>query len=102
MAQVQDVCERLGEYSYLDVKNKLKERTRPRMVKGRVRGRRNVGCFLPTDRQLQQYLGRADYCVEIIEPQKHVPAKYRYVVPVLSTLNTIPKNERGGDNDESV
>lgn len=92
--QVRDICERLGTYSYLEVKNDLKARTRPKMVMGRVvRKRQNVGCFLPTDRQLQQYLGRADYCVEIVEPRKHVPAKYRYVEPTLSTLSTIPGEE---------
>ena len=70
----------------MEVKNHLKNKTVPKKVEGEVvRKRQNVGCFLPTDRQLQHYLNSAEYCVEIQKSSKHVPAKYRFSEPETET-----------------
>ena len=105
---VRKICKELQEFSYLEVKNKLKERTRPKEVAGQVvRKRRTVGCFLPTDRQLQQFLVRADWCAEVQPAEKHRPARYRFVSSVneasFSLLTTGYYHVKaGGQNGESA
>ncbi|MFA5313041.1 MAG: hypothetical protein WC375_06990 [Methanomassiliicoccales archaeon] len=81
--QVKRICEQLGTYSYLEVKNELKGRTRPKKDEDDkiISPRKDVGCYLPTDRQLQQYLSRAEWSVEVKEPQKHRPAQYEFAQP---------------------
>jgi len=90
--QVKKICKKLGTYDYVDVKNKLKERTRR---KRKTNKRDNLGCYLPTDRQLSQYLARAEWSVEIVPAGPHNLAKYEYRDDRQST--TMGKNDEHED-----
>jgi hypothetical protein len=81
--RIKIICGELGTYSYLEVKNGLKALTRPKTDENDavLQRRKNVGCYLPTDRQLQQYLMRASWSEEIRPAEKHRPALYRFYEP---------------------
>lgn len=72
---VRSVCESLGTYTYHEVRNALMKQTKVQENK-KVRG--NVGCYVPTERQLQYMLSRAEWSKETTPPSKHKPATYAY------------------------
>lgn len=74
------ICRQLGTYDYVDVANKLKEKTRPKRRTGR---RDNVGRHLPTDRQLQKFIEKAKWSHKIRDGDGHQRARYRYEEPAL-------------------
>lgn len=81
--QVKKICRKLGRYTYADVNRELRKLARP--VKRQHEGsskdtirRGNVGCYLPTDRQLQAFLSRAPWSIEIIKGDKHRLAGYKF------------------------
>ena len=71
---VRRICESLNTYSYHEVRNALAKQSAVQDKK--VRG--NVGCMVPTERQLIYILSRSSWCREIIPPSKHRPATYEY------------------------
>ena len=72
---VRSVCGTLGTYTYHEVRNALMKQTQ---VLENKKNRGNVGCFVPTERQLIHMLSRSWWSAEIIPPSKHRPATYRY------------------------
>lgn len=73
---VRSVCESLGTYTYHEVRNALMKQAKV-LENKKVRG--NVGCYIPTERQLIFMLSRSDWSREIIPPSKHRPATYEYM-----------------------
>lgn len=88
---VKKICRTLGRYTYADVNKELRKLTRPanRSIIDDTSPRKrrgNVGCYLPTDRQLQQFLARAEWGTIITPGDAHTMTVYEYVE--LSALNT--------------
>lgn len=88
---VKQICRKLGRYTYADVNRELRRLARPanRSIIDDTwpRERRaNVGCYLPTDRQLQQFLARAEWSRVAVQGDAHTMTVYEYVE--ISALNT--------------
>ncbi len=80
---VKKICRSLGRYTYADVNKELRKLTRPAdrsiiETTPRWERRGNVGCYLPTDRQLQQHLARAEWSRVAVEGDAHTMTVYEF------------------------
>lgn len=95
--QAKKICRRLKEYDYIDVKNELLARAR---VKKRTGKRPTVGCYMPTDRQLQREIKAAPWSEVISENDGHHHlTRYRFKENKtdedgLSAINNTSEGER--------
>lgn len=87
MPEVRRICERLGTYTFLDVRRELLNADEKRRKDGT---RRDVGCYTPSDKELSSMLRRADWSEMVQRRDGHTVAVYRFS----------PKYQGPGDDDE--
>lgn len=75
VSEVRRICERLGTYSFLDVRREILNADGKKRKDGT---RRDVGCYTPTDKQLSALLRCAEWSERVQPGGGHAGAVYRF------------------------
>lgn len=82
--RVRHICQQLGRYTYLDVSHELHDQAHPNHpLSDSNAPRATLGAHLPTDRQLQQYLARAEWSRVVLPGDSHTLTVYEFYLKYL-------------------